>query len=297
MSFSQNTINTFNKTEFVEALSEMQEEGFEIFQDAMCSDPFDSKKKISFPIVVLSRQGICPFVFLENIYENGQLLSAETVEYTCNVFRHHFGIKQKILKTFVLSPSAMGSERFGSETNKASELRLFLYQPQHTSSTGLTPYTQVAAIQTVAELSQPISENLEAFNDFEYEDIIAKLTKECDDYVCAGGERATVYVKKDNEWVVASNRDTERTFRLALYGGIVGSHRFYLRMYGSGVLYALTLGLLGVGWFFDCLEILLGVWNKKGKRLLPLENRRPHVIEFIFVFLIVFTLIALFFLL
>lgn len=295
MSFFQNTTNTFNKAEFVEALSETEDEGVEVFQGAMCSDPFDSKKKISFPIIVLSRHGIYPFMQATFREKDGQSLEAETVEYACNVFRHHFGIKQKVSKLFVLLPLAEGSERFGSEANKIHEWQLFSYQPG-LQDTHLTPCSQVEAVQTVRILSKPSFERFEAFSEYEYEEIIAKLTKECNDYVCAGDEKATVYVKKNNEWVVVSNRDTERAFRLALYGGFIGAHRFYLRMYASGILYALTFGLLGVGWFFDCLEIFLGAWNKKGKRLLPLENRRSHVIEFIFVFLIVFALIALFFL-
>ncbi|MBF5055474.1 hypothetical protein Y5W_00768 [Alcanivorax sp. 521-1] len=36
-----------------------------------------------------------------------------------------------------------------------------------------------------------------------------------------------------------------------IFLGVFGVHRFYMRKYGTGVLYLLTLGLLGVGLVYD----------------------------------------------
>ena len=38
---------------------------------------------------------------------------------------------------------------------------------------------------------------------------------------------------------------------LLTFGGFLGIHRFYLDKWGTGLLYLLTGGLLGIGWLYD----------------------------------------------
>lgn len=40
-------------------------------------------------------------------------------------------------------------------------------------------------------------------------------------------------------------------YLLWFFFGLLGIHRFYLGKVGSGILYLLTGGLLGIGWFID----------------------------------------------
>lgn len=46
------------------------------------------------------------------------------------------------------------------------------------------------------------------------------------------------------------------SFFLCLFLGYFGAHKFYEGKYGAGLLYALTGGLLGFGWFFSLITLL-----------------------------------------
>lgn len=56
------------------------------------------------------------------------------------------------------------------------------------------------------------------------------------------------YGRRKSKWVA---------FFLCLFGGGFGLHKFYEGKVGMGILYLLTGGLLGVGWFVDCIIHLL----------------------------------------
>lgn len=55
-----------------------------------------------------------------------------------------------------------------------------------------------------------------------------------------------VYAK--NKWVA---------FTLCLFLGFFGAHKFYEGKAGMGIVYLFTGGLFGIGWFIDCISLLL----------------------------------------
>lgn len=54
----------------------------------------------------------------------------------------------------------------------------------------------------------------------------------------------------------ARMRNKWTAFFLCLFLGWFGAHKFYEGNFGAGVLYALTGGLFGFGWFFNTLSLL-----------------------------------------
>ena len=42
---------------------------------------------------------------------------------------------------------------------------------------------------------------------------------------------------------------------LAIFGGGLGLHRFYLGSVGMGIVYLLTAGLFGIGWLVDIIKV------------------------------------------
>lgn len=82
------------------------------------------------------------------------------------------------------------------------------------------------------------------------------------------------FLYKHGMWREASEINTEILYPLTALGGVLGLHLFYQKKKARGIAYLLTLGFFGIGWFFDCIELLLG-WYKDedGKYLLPPENK------------------------
>lgn len=52
-------------------------------------------------------------------------------------------------------------------------------------------------------------------------------------------------------------KDKWVAFLLCLFFGVLGLHKFYEGKVGMGVLYLFTGGLCGIGWFVDCISLLL----------------------------------------
>ncbi|BAC44282.1 TM2 domain-containing protein [Malacoplasma penetrans] len=66
-----------------------------------------------------------------------------------------------------------------------------------------------------------------------------------------------------NSWVV--------TLLFVIFLGVFGIHRFYVGKIGTGVLFLLTGGILGIGWIVDLITIVIGGFrDKSGLRVKPL---------------------------
>lgn len=55
------------------------------------------------------------------------------------------------------------------------------------------------------------------------------------------------YTRMCNKWVA---------LLLCFFLGFIGAHKFYEGKAGMGILYILTFGLFGIGWFIDLIVIL-----------------------------------------
>ena len=69
-----------------------------------------------------------------------------------------------------------------------------------------------------------------------------------------------------------SSKNRLTALLLCVLLGFLGVHRFYVGRAGSGVVWLLTLGVLSVGWIYDCVMIATGEFvDEDGRRLLYWE--------------------------
>lgn len=59
-----------------------------------------------------------------------------------------------------------------------------------------------------------------------------------------------------------SNEQKIIEFILCLFFGCLGAHKFYDKNFKMGIIYLLTGGLLGIGWFADTITLLIGLIDK-----------------------------------
>lgn len=62
--------------------------------------------------------------------------------------------------------------------------------------------------------------------------------------------------------VNGANKNTITELFLCIFLGIFGAHRFYVRKYGTAVLYLFTGGLFGIGWVIDIVLIIIRIINE-----------------------------------
>lgn len=244
--------------------------GAEVFHDIHCPDPFGKKQDFVFPVVAVHSTGLY-LVYLLNGSKKEQCNTlAETLEYACKVFKSYFFTKVPVHSIFAFEMH--GRSRI------CPELLAYDYVSKELISD---------SIQVIDDLRIYIKKHIQNSDcdspDDEREDLVLRLVKEESETLVTDSEDKSCFIKKGDKWFPAFNVNSERVFNLALCGGFFGIHRFYLGLYGSGLLYMFTFGLFGVGWVFDCFEMLLGCWRYNNKYLMPLKNKGRHTIKFLFV--------------
>lgn len=88
------------------------------------------------------------------------------------------------------------------------------------------------------------------------------------------------YIRKHNQWFLASDIDPDEMFQKAVFFGAFGAHKFLDHKRLAGLAYFFTCGFFGVGWLFDCVSLILGIYrDKEGKYILPVSNPKGCLLK------------------
>lgn len=81
------------------------------------------------------------------------------------------------------------------------------------------------------------------------------------------------------EGIKISPKNHTTTLLLAIFLGFLGIHRFYVGKTGTGIIWLLTGGLLGIGWFVDVIFILSGLFEDWDGALVLSERAQKKAVE------------------
>ena len=76
-----------------------------------------------------------------------------------------------------------------------------------------------------------------------------------------------------------SEKNHTTTLLLGIFLGFLGIHRFYVGKIGTGVLWLLTLGVFGVGWFVDVIWLLGNCFDDWSGSILVSEKGKRRISE------------------
>ena len=83
-----------------------------------------------------------------------------------------------------------------------------------------------------------------------------------------GTTTTVVHIHQESNKNEGASQSRIIAFLLCLFFGYLGFHRFYTGSIFLGLLYLLTGGILGIGWFLDTLWLLCGTYrNGRGQYL------------------------------
>ena len=241
------------------------EEQTELFYDIHCRDPIEQKVCFEFPVVILHETGIH---LLACVNKKCSEVVSDDLKYMCQVFKSYFATRLLVRTLTVLEKAPNPMDEVGVEMYDFVDNSVITKQCEGSEGVMNALIEHLSLDECRSSLS-------------EQDDLVLKLSKEGSEPLSSEITDRNCFVKKRGEWVPAFKENPEKVFKLALFGGFLGLHRFYLKLPGSGALYLFTLGFLGVGWLFDCAEMLLGCWKCKNKYLMPLENKKRHLFEFL----------------
>ena len=71
----------------------------------------------------------------------------------------------------------------------------------------------------------------------------------------------------DGNVVLESDKSRLVTLLLAIFLGFLGIHRFYVGKVGTGIVWLLTGGIVGIGVLIDIILIAVGTFRDKSGRL------------------------------
>lgn len=111
-----------------------------------------------------------------------------------------------------------------------------------------------------------------------------EILKDVKDMKSIQGPHGNQYVLKNGYWYQCLDLDADWFYEWMVFGGCLGTHKFILGQRMTGIIYVLTFGMLGIGWFFDCLSALLGIYKYKNSKFfksigIKLKRMFGYVVE------------------
>lgn len=229
------------------------------------------QKKHTLPVVLVNDKALMVFVSFDNC-------GSECYDELKNTFRRVLSSLVELLdvsmSAFMLFGCGVASEDSESQSVLCS-FNIYNDRIIYFSSDEIDDF--------ISGVSEEFSYRQVIFDEKELLDLAFKLE-------LTGGSEGSVkidsegnsYVKKRGRWFLASKHDSDDVFRKVVFFGTFGIHKFLDNKKILGLIYFCTCGFLGVGWFFDCLALIAGVYkDSEGKYLLPLTDRKSCLLKFL----------------
>lgn len=232
---------------------------------------YDKKLKLEIPRLIVTKTSVVLFVAVDRMDAVGEVAVTARLQQLIHYILENVSISVNSLIVYVYDKGKTESKNNEESTDALCSGRIWFFNHY---SNRLSLYELPDKSQLLVEDVVSVVSSRRAFD----EDVgIEQIADSIGFLFSNNGDvkkdtNGNFYIRKRGLWYPSSDIDSDDLFKKCSIAGVFGIHKMSENKKALGIIYFLTCGMFGVGWLFDCLFMLGGMYrDKENKYLLPVS--------------------------